>query len=393
MQTRWMALLAALVLVLVGCAARPPAPPAPAAFWLDKEFEYRAGLVTVSQQDLFALDPSLVAELGSSKLQRASVEDRIRYLVDTLASTKERPFFYSAGQSTVAAETWRNRSGDCLSLTVLAFAMAQELRLPVTMQELLSTVVFDRRANVDYRVGHVNLYIDRTITDNGSLSTTGRRGVIIDFEPSYGTSRQGQALSAQGILARYYNNVGAAYLAASDWPQAYAHFKAAMLSDPDFSAAAANLALLYWRQGFAVAAERVLTQTATTSTQPEASIRTLHRLLLVQGRNDEAARYQALLETRQKQEPYYWIDRGVAQLKERDFRGAIRSLEFAQTLATGFSELHQYLAIAYLQVDKPDKAQEQLNSLSLINTEDPSLQLIGQKIAQARKRAAPTHWW
>ena len=393
MQTRWRAGLAALGLALVGCAARPPVPPAPAAFWLDKEFEYQAALVTTSQQDLFALDPSLVAELGSTKLQKAPVEDRIRYVVDTLASTTDRPFIYNAGLSTVAAETWRTRRGDCLSLTVLAFAMAQELRLPVTMQELLSTVLFDRRGNVDYRVGHVNLYIDRSMTNDGSISTSGRRGVVVDFEPSYGSNRQGLALSARGILARYYNNLGAAYLAKADWPRAYAHFKAAMLSDADFSAAAANLAWLYWNQGFAAAAERVLTQTAATSAQPDASLRALHRLLLVQGRQEEAARYRSLFETRQKQEPYYWIDRGLAQLKEGDSRGAIRSLEFAQTLATGFSELHQYLAIAYLQVGKPDKAQEQLTTLALINGEDPSLPLIGQKIALARKRAAPTHWW
>ncbi|OYU43861.1 MAG: hypothetical protein CFE44_16060, partial [Burkholderiales bacterium PBB4] len=244
---------------LGGCASTAMTTWEPSNPWLDREFAYVPGAVDVTESELFALDPDLLAELRSPKMQRASTDHRIQYVVDTLVDNKAQPFLYVAGHSTVAAETWRKRAGDCLSLTVLAYAIGQELKLAVSMQEINGTVVFDRRGSIDFRVGHVNVFVHRHMSNETAIATSLNRGVVIDFEPSYGAARPGKALSRQGILARYYNNLGADYLAKGNVAKAYAHFKAAMQTDAAFTAAATNMAWLYWHKGYAKAAEGVLT--------------------------------------------------------------------------------------------------------------------------------------
>src|SRR5439155_1192340 len=69
--------------------------------------------------------------------------------------------------------------------------------------------------------------------------------VIIDFEPQVASRREGTVLSDDGIVARFYNNVAAEYLAQGDLTSAYAHFKAAVLADPGYSPSYSNLAQLY----------------------------------------------------------------------------------------------------------------------------------------------------
>ena len=375
----------ALLAALGGCAAPAMTTWEPSNLWLDREFGFAPALVDATESDLFALDPELLAELRSAKMQRASADHRIQYLVDTLVDNKQIPFIYAAGHSTGAAETWRNRSGDCLSLTVLAYAMAQELKLMVSMQEINGTVMFDRRGSIDYRVGHVNVFVHRHMPNETAIVTSLNRGVVIDFEPSYGAARPGKALSRQSILARYYNNLGANYLAKGNTTKAYAYFKAAMQTDPAFTAAATNMAWLYWHKGYAKATEGVLVRAVAANSETDTAARGLYRLLMAQGRTQEAQHYQALMEARQKQEPYYWIDQGLDQLQARDYRRAIESLERAQALTTGFSEVHRYLAVAYLNDGKPDKAQEQLTTLAQIDSHDPALAVINRKIMASRK--------
>ncbi len=370
---------------LVGCASGPQTTVNLQGPWLDQAFAYDAKLVSVDESGLFALDPDLLAELRSPKLQKSPSEERINFIVKTLVENKTLPFLYAAGHSTVASETWRNRSGDCLSLTVLAYAMAKELKLAVTIQEAVGSDMFDRRGNTDYRIGHVNVYVNRQVVNEAAVVTAMNRGVVIDFEPTYGVGRSGYALTRSGILARYYNNMGAEYLATGDGTRAYAYFKAAIQADPEFSAASTNLAALYWNRGHLADAERVLTQLANTNSPTETPVRMLTLLLRDQGRLVEAAYYQKLMDRVRDREPYFWIDQGLDQFKAQNYRRAIASLEKAQALATGFSEVHRTLAMAYLQEGEPDKAQAQLTTLAMINDDDPALSVIHRKILAARK--------
>ena len=327
--------------VLAGCAAAPRAPLPAQLPWQDQAFDYDAALVSVGKRDLFQLEDALLTKLNDSSIQNSSAQYRLHYLVSILFGPKAKDFPYSGGHSTVAAETWRRKTGDCLSLTVLSYSLASALGMSVQMQEVRVPVVFDRRGNVEFLNRHVNVLI-RGAGEVYLIAGSMRSGdMIIDFEPQVASRREGMALSDDGILARFYNNVAAEYLAQGDLALAYAHFKAAVLADPGYSPSYSNLAQLYIRKGFLQSAERLLLHAIALDDDADIALRSLHQLLVSQGRESEAVKYTEILQARQEKDPYYWLGVGLDQLQRGNYRRAISALEHAQELTRGFQEVHR----------------------------------------------------
>ncbi len=379
LKAQW---VAGCCIVLAGCAAAPPAPLPAHLLWQDQAFDYDAALVSVGKRDLFQLEDDLLSKLHDSSIQNSSTQYRLHYLVSILFGPKAKDFPYSGGHSTIAAETWRRKTGDCLSLTVLSYSLANALGMSVQMQEVRVPVVFDRRGNVEFLNRHVNVLI-RGAGELYLIAGSMRSGdVIIDFEPQVASRREGMALSDGGILARFYNNVAAEYLAQGDLTLAYAHFKAAVLADPGYSPSYSNLAQLYIRRGFLQSAERLLLHAVALNDDADIALRSLHQLLVSQGRESEALRYREILQARQEKDPYYWLGVGLDQLQRGNYRKAISALEHAQALTRGFQEVHRYLAIAYWRAGKPSQAKNQLSMLASLMFDDLGLAALGRENRQ-----------
>ena len=190
------------------------------------------------------------------------------------------------------------------------------------------------------------------------------------------------ALSDDGILARFYNNVAAEYLAQGDLILAYAHFKAAVLADPGYSPSYSNLAQLYIRKGFLQSAERLLLHAIALDDDADIALRSLHQLLVSQGRESEALKYKEILQARQEKDPYYWLGVGLHHLQGGNYRKAVNALEHAQALTRGFQEVHRYLAIAYWRAGKPSQAKSQLSMLASLMVDDLGLAALSRENRQ-----------
>jgi len=368
------------LIVLAGCAAAPLAPLPAHLLWQDQAFEYDSALVSVGKRDLFQLEAELLAKLDDPRIQDSSAQYRLNRLVSLLFGSETKNFPYSGGHSTVAAETWRRKRGDCLSLTVLTYSLAKALGLSVQMQEVRVPDVFDRRGSVEFLNRHVNVLI-RDVGllhfQDGSMRSG---NVIIDFEPQIGSRREGLALSDDGILSRFYNNIAAEYLAQGDLTRAYAHFKAAILADPGYSPSYSNLAQLYERRGLLQNAEQLLLHAVALNEDADIALRSLHQLLVSQGRESEASKYTEILRARQDKDPYYWLGVGLDHLQRGNNKKAVSALEHAQALTSGFQEVHRYLAIAYWRAGKQPQAKDQLSVLASLMVDDPRLAALSKKI-------------
>ena len=364
---------------LAGCASVPEVPLLSPVPWHDEAFAYDASLVTVTPQDLFRLDPGLRQKLRDPALRGLSTPKRLRYLIGLLYGEETKPFPYSPGHSTVAAETWGQRRGDCLSLTVLAYAMAREINLVAQIQEVPVPVLFDRRGGVDFLNQHVNLLFRRSGPLNWIEGRLQADDTIVDFEPQIGSNREGRALSENAILSRYYNNIAVEHLASDRQTLAYAYFKAAILVEPEYSSSYANLALLYRRAGQQADAEALLRRAIALNSEDTVALSSLHQLLLVQGRPAEAEKYARLLQASRDKDPYYWIGFGLQALREGKLRQSIRALEEAQRLTNGFEEVHRYLAVAYWRAGEPVQANQQLSLLASLNRDSPDLDTLRKK--------------
>jgi tetratricopeptide (TPR) repeat protein len=378
------ALWIALWLVsLVACSSLPGTPATAQLPWQDETFGWDAAAVTVSSEDLFRLDPQLLKELQDPALQRQSAARRLDHLVTSLYGQGMHAFPYDPGHSSVAAVTWQQKRGDCLSLTVLAYAMAKALNMTAQMQEVPVPVLFDRRGSVDFLNHHVNVLLPRSGAPSGTASRLEAQDMIIDFEPQIGSNRLGQALTDQDIVARYDNNMGAEQLALDHPAAAYAWFKAAILAEPRYPASYANLALLYRRSGLIADAETLLRQAFALNDEDTVALLSLQQLMQQQGRTVEAQAYDRLLQSRRDQDPYHWIGLGLSQLQDGQYRESIRSLEKAQRMTHGFADVHRYLALAYWRAGERERASEQLGLLATLNPDRPDLAVLRKKFSTA----------
>jgi tetratricopeptide (TPR) repeat protein len=263
--------------------------------------------------------------------------------------------------------------------------MAREMNMASQMQEVHVPVLFDRRNSYDFINEHVNLLF----RGSGPLTLLeGRlqsKDMIVDFEPEFGWNREGQALSDNAILARYYNNIAAEHLVNDHQTLAYAYFKAAILAEPGYPSSYGNLALLYRRVGLLADAEQLLRHAIVVSNEATFPLSSLHKLLLEQGRTTEAEQYARLLQSRRDNDPYYWVGLGLKHLQDGKIRQSIKALEQAQRLTNGFAEVHRYLAVAYWRAGEPVHADEQLTLLASVNRD-------GNDVATLRKKfsAPPT---
>ena len=347
---------------LAGCASQPAAPGASQLPWRDSAFDYRPEMVTVSRDELFRLDPQLQAKLRQLDHESMPSWMKLRQLLALVFGPDGKSFAYTTGHSTVAAETWRLQRGDCLSLTVLTYAVAQALHMRAEMQDVSIPVVYDRRGQFDVINQHVNVLFRGA--SRQQLEEAKPLDVTVDFEPQLASRQRGRALSENGILARYYNNIATEHLAQGRTALAYAHFKASINADPAFAAPYGNLAVLYREVRMPLEAEQLLQHALVLTDTPDVPLHALHQLLVEQGRGAEALRYERALQAVRSRDPYHWIQLGRQHLDEGEIRQAIGALEQARNISSGFDEVHRYLAVAYWRAGDVRKAREELAVLA-----------------------------
>ena len=376
----WVAFMGLCGLLLGGCASTRVATLAPATLWQDAAFGYEPGLVTETHESVFALDPELVQSLRVGEGGGVPTATRLERLLARLYTREGILLTYTSGHTTGAMQTWRNKRGDCLSLTILAYAAAKSLRLDAHMQEVSVPLIVDRREGLDYINGHVNVFVSSgsEVSVNGQVYGVG--GFVIDFEPQPGSRRAGEWLSESAILGRYFSNRATEFMAAQDRARAYAYYRAAIAAAPDYAPAYANLAHLYAIQDLPDNAEQLLLHAIALGGPSYAPLRALQRLLTAQGRTTEAQHYADLLTRRQADDPYHWFGLGLTALNAGRYGEAISKLERAAALTSGFEEVHYNLGLAYWRAGQREAAGKQLAALAAINQRDPGVAVLSKKM-------------
>lgn len=392
MDCRQLCAVVFVALGLGGCAAPKVSTSSlapPDNVWQDQEFAYQRSLVTETRETVFALDPEVVRSLRADDGVSHSTELRLDLLVARLYGTNGIRLSYASGHTTGASETWHNRRGDCLSLTILAYASARYLGIDAHMQEVRVPASIDRRDGVDFINGHVNVLVRHSTEVVIDGQSFGAGSFIIDFEPQAGARRSGQWLTENAIMARYYNNRATEYLVQKDDARAYAYYRAAIEAEPDFAPTFGNLAQLYARHGLTQSAEQLLLHAIAMGGPQYVPLRAMHKLLLAQGRGAEAQHYADLLAKRQDEDPYYWMGLGMTALREGRNVNAIGAFERAVSLTTGFEELHYQLGVAYWRNGQRDAANKQLAAIYAINNKDPGVAMLSKKLQGMAPHMAP----
>jgi Flp pilus assembly protein TadD len=332
----------------------------------------REDATDVPDANLLGLEPEmakfLVKQIGPKQARSA----RLNGLIDAIFGKDGLGIKYGNTRTKTAAETFRERSGNCLSFTFLFVAMARHLGLDAYFMEVSEVLSWDQRGEVVVSNQHMFAEVE---IDNGT--------VAVDFLPGvekryFSVHRIGD----QRALAHYYNNLGAERLTAGDPAGAVALFHKALESDPTLGPALVNLGYAERRlEDFAGAEASYLRALEVQPGDPSASAN-LASLYLAQGRDDEAQPYLHRVTSHQLRNPFHHYQLAMQRAAAGDVAAAIRHLKDAVRRDPGAPMFHAALADLYLEAGDRENALESLRKAIRTTTDD------GQKAELERRLAA-----
>jgi Tfp pilus assembly protein PilF len=338
---------ALLQTLLAGCASAPQS--------RDVEVLLKDNLFAAPGKPVRAADVFAVSDEMRHYL-KVQIADQLRNkgpqqgLIDALASKNQLKVEYDAAETRNAAETFRDRAGNCLSLTIMTAALARELGMQVHYQSVFVDESWSRSGGLYFSIGHVNLTIGKRYHDV-KTKIDDNIAITIDFNPPLeNKSYHTWAIRENTVVAMFMNNRSAEALAAGKINDAYWLAREAVLQDPNFASAYNTLGVVYRRHGNLMEAEQVLARALAIEPGNTQIMSNLAVVMKDQGRESEAGMLVAKVERRQPFAPFHFFHLGQDAMKAGDFKTA-RDLFAREIERDPYNhEFHFWLAAAYMQL-------------------------------------------
>lgn len=343
---------------LAACAAVPQKPSF-AGFFGDHLFHKPSE--RISSDEVFALSAEMKRYLSEEIGAQLHAKGAQRGLVDALNSMNQLKLEYDSAATRNAAQAFAARSGNCLSLVIMAAAFAKEIGLPIHYQSVYVDETWSRSGDLYVSNGHVNLSLGkkssdaRVVYDESHLLT-------IDFIPPEDTRGQRtRNIGEETILAMYMNNRAAESLAQGRVDDAYWWARESIIRDPAFLSPYNTLGVIYRRHGNYHEAERVLRYVLDREPGNVDSMSNLALVLDDQGRSDESAALTRRIAQIQPHPPFHYFNLGQAAMRRGDFQAAKELFSKEIDRAAYNHEFYFWRALAYFGLGDIQQARRQLD--------------------------------
>lgn len=312
-----------------------------------------------SEQQIFQLDQSLKQQL-SAYVQKNKSADKIAYsLLSFLLTNGDNSLSYQSTSTQTASQSYQNLNANCLSLSILAYSLAEHLGLKARFQKVHVPEYWALNQGFNLLTGHINLAIDnKTKLKDSSLVYQRNKRLIIDFDPN---SRQARfatsSLSKKRVTAMFYNNKGGEALVNKQFDLAYSYFKAAINTDASFSASWGNLGVLFKQLDDLKQAEEMYRYAIALNADNNTAQGNLALLYKLTDRVAEGDKLLAELDRKRQTNPYYHISLGNSDYVSGDYTNAISHYKKANAMSPTLHESHFGLARSYFELNNITKAE------------------------------------
>jgi Tfp pilus assembly protein PilF len=350
----------AILLLAVALASCAGAPAGPQPEFLFNDHLFTAASDRINAGDVFALDDKMRHYLTAEIADQLHMKGAQQGLIDALYSKNQLKIEYDSAQTRNAAQTFRDRAGNCLSLVIMTAALAKELGLPVRFQSVVVDESWTRSGGLFFSAGHVNLTVGKRQDDLRSKSSDNAL-ITIDFVPLGDTRGQRSwPIAQETVTAMYMNNRAAEALARGQVNDAYWWAREAIKQDPSFLSAYNTLGVLYRRHGNLREAEKVFSHALEREPHNLQLMSNLAVVLNDLGRTADAKILTARVEQKQPYPPFYFFNLGQKAMQAGDYKTA-RDL-FAREVARDpyNHEIHFWLAAAYSGLGQPQLSRRHL---------------------------------
>ncbi|MDX1556402.1 MAG: transglutaminase family protein, partial [Xanthomonadales bacterium] len=195
----------------------------------------------LSDIDMLALSPDMRAFIDEHVDRSTREADRLAQLLYAVLGGDRFTLAYDDSTRT-AASTFRAGRGNCLSFTNMFIAMARDLGLTASYQEVEIPPDWSLSGQTFLIAEHVNVLVEvknalSRVVDFNSYDT------IVDVET------ESEVITDARARAHYFNNIGVERMLDDDVALAYANMQQSIREDHTFDSAWVNMGILHRREG------------------------------------------------------------------------------------------------------------------------------------------------
>ncbi len=358
MKTVTLVLAALFSLALGGCAT--PAAPVrdEARLFADQLFQPTADRIDAA--DVFALDQAMLNYAAALRAQSNNKKTMRDLLVEAVYNVRALRLDYDTSRTRNAAQAFADKQGNCLSLVIMAGALARELGLSVRYNRVLVDDTMERSGSMVYISGHLNLTMSNRPVSRAHDVSSGDE-ITIDFLPPEELEKQrSTSVDERTVIAMYMNNQAAELLSRGERGRAYWWARAALRQAPAYLDAYNTLGVIYLKHGHPALAERAFDFVLAHDDAHAAAMTNLLDVYGKQGRDADLAALTNRLADRLAAPPFHFYTIGMSALSNGDFAVAKRMFEKEVARAPRNHEFHFRLAAAHFKLGEIASAERQL---------------------------------
>jgi len=358
-------------LALTGCQStqveRAPISQVGSSIYLDDHFPGYELVDIETPEEIFAIDDEMRQMIADEVASEKNFKKRAVKLLRQIFKKDNLGLAYQSGANVIATDAYHKNVANCLSLTIMAYALAREAQLNVTFQEVLVPEYWVRHGEHNMLTGHVNLRLSGDKRPSESI-IFGTKDIEVDFDPFVlKKSFPKKAIMKNTVLAMFYNNKGAQAMVDSDYITAYAYLKSATEAAPAFSTGWGNLGLLYRFNEQTELAKQAYRHAISLSKRNFTAMSNLSLLLDAEGKHEEAQEIQKDIARKRDKNPYYHALLADEAFHDGDIDLAVRLYKKAIRLDGRAHEFYFGLAKAYYQQDNLDSAKRAMKKAIALN--------------------------
>ena len=375
------------VLLLAGCSAVPrPHPSFSAADLLDGQALFGETVSTdeASVADMLAVSPEMQQFVDR---MRSSGGDRMR-MEQLLRGMHRAGYFdvvYDANITLTAAETFKRRTGNCLSYTSLFIALARAMGLDARFEVVVVPPIWDSVGNWVILNTHINALVRGV-----RISTLFERDFVVDFntEDYRGTFKR-HVVSDATAAALFLSNRGVEALRAGEMRTAFASFKRAIAYDARVTPAWVNLGALYSHSADYDRAAAAYEHAVAVDPLNKPALTNLSRLYDQLGQRALAEQYRQRIRAYEDANPYFHYSLAQRAYLAADYPLALEQIKRAIALKKGDDRLYFLQGLIHYRTGDLSAAQESLARAQRYSSDTAQKERYAEKLEVLARATAP----